>query len=200
MDYTELISTYGYAGLFGLLMLGVVGLPVPDEALLTFTGYLCFKGELQISAAIGTAWLGTSCGITMSYVLGRIIGVRAIGRVAGVLHASTEDLDRVHRWLQRRGAYMLPAAYFMPGIRHLAALFTGVSGSSFTQFAVFAYTGALLWCSTFIGVGYVLGSEWSRFSRLIHSGVFVLSLAVIVAIMVSALVMRQRRASGPKAQ
>ena len=105
MDYTELISTYGYAGLFGLLMLGVVGLPVPDEALLTFTGYLCFKGELQISAAIGTAWLGTSCGITMSYVLGRIIGVRAIGRVAGLLHASAEDLDRVHRWLQRRGLY-----------------------------------------------------------------------------------------------
>ncbi len=31
------ITQYGYAGLFVLLMLGIVGVPVPDETLLTFT-------------------------------------------------------------------------------------------------------------------------------------------------------------------
>ena len=33
------ISQYGYPAIFCLLMLGIVGLPVPDETLLTFTGY-----------------------------------------------------------------------------------------------------------------------------------------------------------------
>ena len=32
------ISTYGYPAIFVLLVFGIVGLPVPDETLLTFTG------------------------------------------------------------------------------------------------------------------------------------------------------------------
>lgn len=38
----EWITHYGYVAIFVLLMLGIVGLPVPDEALLTFVGYLSF--------------------------------------------------------------------------------------------------------------------------------------------------------------
>jgi membrane protein DedA with SNARE-associated domain len=40
------IAHYGYAGLFTLLLLGIVGLPVPDETLLVYAGYLIGKGEL----------------------------------------------------------------------------------------------------------------------------------------------------------
>jgi membrane protein DedA with SNARE-associated domain len=61
------ITTYGYVAIFGLLILGIVGLPVPDEALLTFVGYLSFKGELHLGGAVLAAILGTSCGITISY-------------------------------------------------------------------------------------------------------------------------------------
>ena len=61
------ITHYGYAAIFLLLMLGIVGLPVPDEALLTFVGYLSFKGDLQFVASLLTAFLGTACGITVSY-------------------------------------------------------------------------------------------------------------------------------------
>ena len=38
------VSTYGYGALFVLLMLGIVGLPVPDETLLVFCGYLILTG------------------------------------------------------------------------------------------------------------------------------------------------------------
>ena len=34
------IVQYGYLVLFGLLMFGIVGLPISDETLLTFAGYL----------------------------------------------------------------------------------------------------------------------------------------------------------------
>ena len=33
------ITQYGYLAIFAGLMFGIVGLPVPDETLLTFTGY-----------------------------------------------------------------------------------------------------------------------------------------------------------------
>src|SRR5947207_12146611 len=40
------IGEYGYAGIFSLLIFGIVGLPVPDEWLLTFSGFLVFKRTL----------------------------------------------------------------------------------------------------------------------------------------------------------
>ena len=41
------ISQYGYIAIFFLLMLGIVGLPVPDEWLLVFSGYLIYDGTLD---------------------------------------------------------------------------------------------------------------------------------------------------------
>jgi membrane protein DedA with SNARE-associated domain len=40
------LTQYGYLALFSLLVLGIVGLPVPDETLLTFTGYLIYEWHL----------------------------------------------------------------------------------------------------------------------------------------------------------
>ena len=51
------IEQYGYAGLFVLLMLGVLGLPVSDETLLVFAGYLSAKGTLRVAPAFIAASL-----------------------------------------------------------------------------------------------------------------------------------------------
>jgi hypothetical protein len=47
------IAQHGYAAIFLLLMLGIVGLPLPDEALLMFVGYLTLKGELAWGPSLG---------------------------------------------------------------------------------------------------------------------------------------------------
>ena len=69
------ITQYGYLAIFGLLVFGIVGLPVPDETLLTFTGYLVFKGHLSLPLACAAAFAGSTCGITISYTLGRTFGL-----------------------------------------------------------------------------------------------------------------------------
>ncbi|MBV8729091.1 MAG: DedA family protein, partial [Acidobacteriia bacterium] len=65
------ITQYGYLAIFLLLALGIVGLPVPDETLLTFTGYLIYKGHLSPPLAFASALGGSASGITASYALGR---------------------------------------------------------------------------------------------------------------------------------
>ena len=46
------VTQYGYAGMFVLLLLAIVGLPVPDETLLTFTGYSIYKNHLHAIPAL----------------------------------------------------------------------------------------------------------------------------------------------------
>ena len=64
---TTWIMQYGCLAIFCLLMLGIVGLPVPDEVLLTFVGYLIFEHILNPVPAALAAFLGSICGITLSY-------------------------------------------------------------------------------------------------------------------------------------
>src|SRR2546422_958918 len=63
-------SRYGDAAFFLLLMFGILGLPLRAETLLTFAGYLCFKGKFVFVGTLATVFFGGVLGITLGYVVG----------------------------------------------------------------------------------------------------------------------------------
>ena len=154
------VSRYGDAAIFVLLMLGIFGLPVPDETLLTFAGYLCFKGTLVLGPTLAASALGSGCGITLSYGLGRLLGVHAVRRLGPVLHLRQEHLAKTQRWFESWGKYVLIIGYFVPGVRHLTGIVAGASKLSPVVFARFAYAGAVVWSGSFITLGYAVGDQW----------------------------------------
>ncbi len=162
------LSHYGYAGLFGLLVLGIVGLPVPDETLLAFSGYLISTGKFHPVPAFGAAFAGSVSGISLSYLIGRTAGSKAAHRFGKYVHLTEERLEQVHRWFEQVGEWLLMAGYFIPGVRHFTALVAGMSQLGYGKFAVFAYTGAALWVATFLTLGYLVGENWSVVLALVH--------------------------------
>jgi len=189
------IEQYGYAGLFVLLMLGVLGLPVSDETLLVFAGYLSAKGTLRVEPAFIAAFLGSVAGISLSYAIGRLIGLPALEKFGHLVHMRQEHLAASRRWVERWGKYSLLVAYFIPGVRHLAAVLLGASMLSPGVFVRFAYAGAFVWSASFIGLGYVAGEEWTRLSPLIHRTLTmgVLLVLLVLSIGLSAYLIRQTR-------
>ncbi len=155
------ISQHGYAGIFLLLMLGIAGLPVPDETLLAFAGYLIFKGRLHPAPALAAAFLGSASGVTISFTLGRTAGTFVIERFGAYLHLTDERIGCVHQWFERFGKWMLMIGYFIPGVRHLTAFVAGSSKLEPAVFALYAYTGGLIWSAIFIASGYFLGEKWN---------------------------------------
>jgi membrane protein DedA with SNARE-associated domain len=186
------VAHYGYVGIFGLLMLGIVGLPIPDETLLMFTGYLIFKHELEPLPAFAAGFLGSICGITVSYALGRILGLYLVTRLGHFLHIEPEALEQVRAWYERKGKYGLVISYFIPGIRHLAAYVAGSSRLSLPVFATFAYLGGLLWSGSFISIGYVLGDEWQQMAVSLHRYLLIGAGVITVVIAIGFILMRRR--------
>jgi membrane protein DedA with SNARE-associated domain len=176
------ISDYGYGALFALLMLGIIGLPVPDETLLMFSGYLVSQAKLQFLATLGTAFLGSACGISLSYFLGWWIGPPIILRCEQVFPLNPGALDRVRIWYQKKGKYALFFGYYIPGIRHLTALLAGSAKVPLSTFGLFAYSGGFVWSLTFISLGYGLEEEWKTFSGTIHQSLFAATILTITAI------------------
>jgi membrane protein DedA with SNARE-associated domain len=165
---TQWVAHYGYAAVFFLLLLGIVGLPVPDEWLLAFSGYLIFKEHFRPLPAFAAASLGSMCGITVSYVLGRSFGHYILNRYGRFFRITAEDIKRVHHWFARYGTWTLLIGYFIPGVRHMTAVVAGTSRLRPLSFSLFAYSGALIWSATFIGLGYFFGNQWSQVLEQIH--------------------------------
>lgn len=188
----HLINTYGYPGLFGILMLGLVGLPVPDEVILGFTGYMAYRGELSLVPSIATAFLGSVCGITLSYAVGRTLGFFLVEKYGHLVHLTSERLQRTRDWFDRFGKWALPLGYFIPGFRHVAAYIAGATKFKLQVFALFAYTGGLLWSCTFILLGYYLGEDWESITMEVRRHLLAAG-GVLLVMVVLFLVARQLR-------
>jgi membrane protein DedA with SNARE-associated domain len=178
------VSTYGYEGIFLLLMLGVVGLPIPEETLLVFCGYLISQGKLHPLGAWLSALAGSWCGISLSYAIGRTLGLGVVHRFGRYLHITQARLDTIHAWFDRIGHWALFVGYYVVGVRHFTAIVAGTSQLSFPAFMTYAWSGGLLWVSTFLTLGYFLGENWRRIAELIHQYVLYVSLALFAAMVV----------------
>lgn len=190
------VSAYGYGAIFLLLLLGIVGLPIPDETLLVFCGYLISKGTLRPVPAFFTALAGSWCGISLSYSIGRGLGKGAVSKYGRHLHLTEERLDKVHGWFKRIGHWALAVGYFIAGLRHLTAIVAGMSKLEFGSFAAYAWSGGAAWVLTFILLGYFLGEKWRSIAELVHRDVGYASLVLLLAlalILLIRMILRRRR-------
>jgi membrane protein DedA with SNARE-associated domain len=162
------VTGHGYSALVVLLMLGIVGVPIPDEFLLSYAGVLVARGELQFWPTIGSAFFGCCCGITVSYVLGRTAGTALIRKYAQIVHGSADRTDEVRAWFHRMGKWALVFGYFLPGVRYVMAVIAGTSKLQYHFFAPLAYGGAVLFSSTYIALGFWFGEEWAKTSGAMH--------------------------------
>lgn len=174
------ITEYGYLAIFVLLIFGIVGLPVPDETLLTFTGYLIYRGELSMPLAFAAAAAGSASGMTISYALGRSFGLALLHRFGKHVHLTPERLARAHAWFERIGHWALTVGYFIPGVRHLTAYAAGMTEVAPHQFALFAYSGTVLWVTAFLSLGYFLGERWKVVELHVERYLVGLSIALAV--------------------
>lgn len=172
---------YGGIALFALLALGIIVLPVPEDTLVIFAGILINQKVLPIGSTFILACLGSICGITVSYFIGRTAGDFLIKKYGKYIGLTQERMEQVHWWFERFGRWVLFIGYFVPGLRHFTGLFAGISGYEYSHFALYAYTGAILWITALLSIGYFFGSCCESVIELIEDNVeFVLYAGAIL--------------------
>jgi membrane protein DedA with SNARE-associated domain len=178
------IAQYSYIGIFIALGLGIVGLPIPDETLMAYAGFLVFQGKLNYLYTILVAFAGTSCGITIGYILGRAFGNPFVKKYASKMHVNPNEIEHAENFYNRYGKFALFIGYFIPGVRHLTAIFAGTSLMPYRTFALFAYTGGFLWTITLVSLGYFLGEKWHHVYMYSHRFIIHLILLSIIVLFI----------------
>jgi membrane protein DedA with SNARE-associated domain len=175
------VTYYGYLAIFVLLMVGIFGIPLPDEFLVAFIGYLIFQREMHFWPGALAVISGGIMGISVNYVVGRTIGGRLCKGLGYFFPKKCEKLNHVTDWLGRSGGIVLFLSYFLPGVRHWATLGAGVVKLPPGVCALFAYPAVVLWSLTFICLGYYLGKEGRCIPQNLSPYLQVISVVIILS-------------------
>jgi membrane protein DedA with SNARE-associated domain len=192
-QFIEWLVRYGAPMLFLAQVFGIFGLPIPDELLLTLAGALIAKGVLHGPSTVSAAIAGCLSGITLSYVVGRVVGIAVLHRVFA---RHLAHLERAQAMFRRFGGWLLAFGYFVPGVRHVTAIAAGSGCLNYSSFVVYAYSGGVLWCSLFLALGYFAGDRWQAVARTARSTAAVWAgvlLCAAIAFAIAYLAARQRQ-------
>ncbi|MEH6890075.1 DedA family protein [Bacillus sp. JJ864] len=166
---------------------GIIGLPIPDETLLTFVGYYIFQGKMHFFIALLSAWFGSAVGISLSYILGKRLGLPFLKKFGPKMHITESKIARTQTLFQKIGPPLLIFGYFIPGVRHVTAYLTGISSLRIRTFCLYAYLGAFIWSFTFIQLGLQFGKDWHLIAHYVHRYGLVLLVVLIIFAVLAAL-------------
>jgi membrane protein DedA with SNARE-associated domain len=189
----ELVRSYGYPALAGVILDGEPVPPIPSEVVLPLAGYQVSRGVLGFGWSVLAATIGSVVGALLLYWLGRRGGRPAVLRFGRVLRVTEDDLDRADEWMERRGSWAVLLGRMVPGLRSIVSIPAGALCMPVVRFTALTTVGSAIWNAALIGAGVALGSAYSRLSGPISvAALVVLAVAAVVAF---ALLRRHRRRS-----
>ncbi len=134
-----------------------VGYLVPAGTLLFSAGALIAVGVVSPEAAVLGAALGASLGSFCSYAVGRTFSTRIEGLWPFSRYPSLLERNRV--FVRRHGGKSLFMGRFTKILRPTVPAVAGMLDMPLRRFTLFNLSGCLAWTSTYLGVGFLLGSS-----------------------------------------
>lgn len=153
-------------GLFALLILCGLGLPLPEDVVLISAGAFAAHTNGSWITISMLMLLGVLGGDSLTFTVGRRYGSRMLASPRARRWFSEEKQTRVSMLLAKHGPWAFFAARFMPGIRSLCFFFGGAMRARFTRFLAFNGLAAVLSVPFFVWLGHFL---WLRFGSDIQA-------------------------------
>ena len=179
-----LVNHYGYIILFSTLVLKLIAVPFPGELLLTYCGFLVYESKMNWIVSILVATSGVILGVTITYFIGNKLGARFFEKYGSYIHLGPAQIEKTSKWFETSGNKLLILAYLIPGVFHIAGYFSGITKISYRKFALNSYFGALIWTTTFISLGKVLGPNWEKFHSSILKYLIIGSLIIALILII----------------
>jgi len=189
-----LIHAYGYAGLFLVMVLGNVAIPVGAEIVLVVAGAAAGSGHLSSWVLVGLfATLGEIVGGIILYAIGYYGGAPVAHRFG---RRAEHELARAHVFYEKYGAGTVFVCRFIPFIRGVASLPAGASRMPKRYFLTYHTLGSAIFCFGLAYLGFAFGQHLDTILPALQRSSHTLVLIALLAVL-AYIVLRRRWA--PKA-
>ena len=184
----EIMNSWGYLGIFLLIMLENIFPPIPSEVILTLGGFMTTYTNLKIVGVILVSVLGSTLGAIILYLVGRIFNKERLeriveGKIGKALHFKKEDIENANTWFEKRGYLTVFFCRFIPIVRSLISIPAGMTKMKIVPFLLLTIAGSTIWNSVLIGLGVWAGASWQKISNYVDGySKIVLVILIIVCI------------------
>ncbi len=178
----SVIESWGYPGIFLLMVAEHLFPPIPSEVIMPLAGYLAASGKLALLPTVVAGTLGSVLGTSLWFVVGWWIGAARLKRWAArygrLMTLSPADIDRAQAWFDRQGGAAVFLGRMIPAVRTLISVPAGIARMPLWRFFGFTVLGSLLWTLVLTLSGFVLKANFSLVADVIDP----LSKVVVAAV------------------
>jgi membrane protein DedA with SNARE-associated domain len=155
-----------YAVLLAIAYLENVIPPVPGDVAIVVAGMVAAAGAVSLPVVVALAAAGGTAGFMTVYAAGRYFD--------GVLDDPTRfrwlprgDIRRAEAYVARYGRVVVAANRFLPGVRAVIAIATGMSGIAPAAAAALACASATVWAGLIAYLGFALVDNRAALARFL---------------------------------
>ncbi len=196
-NVTATVQSWGYAGVFILMVLESSSLPIPSEIILPFAGYLISQGLLDFWLVILVSTVAGIAGSLIDYYIG-LKGMDALMKrntVRRLLFSKGRIAMAEHLFVKYDAAAVF-LSRLVPGFRTLVSFPAGAVKMRLSKFIAYTAAGCLLWNAILTYVGFYVGANWREVAGVVHY----LIIAVAVALLITVALFLLRRSRNLKKQ
>jgi membrane protein DedA with SNARE-associated domain len=155
----HVISLGGYAGIVALMAIESACIPLPSEIIMTFAGYLVYKGQFSLFWAATLGAVGCNLGSVVAYWIGAKGGRPLVERYGKWVLMSHHDLDRMTDFFNKFGSITVLLARLLPVVRTFIAFPAGIAKMPKLRFHIYTFVGSWPWCYVLAFAGMKLGEK-----------------------------------------
>lgn len=186
----NLMGTWGYPVLFGLLFSCGVGMPLPEDIPLLLAGYFVANGKMHLVIAAVAAWCGIIAGDCVLYSLGRKYGL-GITRVPFIgKHFTAQRIQYAERLFEKYGSWVVGIGRMFAGVRGAMVVAAGTIRFNFIRFLIADGLGAIVSGGIFLALGYWAGTKLGdletlrtkiqHYEHYVMGGVILIVVAIVI--------------------
>lgn len=164
------------------LIVESAGAPLPNEAILLFSGFLVASGHLNLIVALIASVAGTLGGATLAWWIARTLGPAGVRRVGRYVLLTPSRLAAAEGFFRRRGPVAIFLARLTPIIRTVVSYPAGLAAMRYQPFVLATALGCTIWNLLVLLVGRAAGEHWTELFLRFHTPALLVGVAVIIVL------------------
>jgi membrane-associated protein len=176
------LLVYGYPVLGLTLLLGAIGLPLPNGIATAVAGSLAAQGRMDWMLAAAIIVVASVIGDGVGYGIGRLLGAEGLTARGHWLGYSPRRRAQAQALFDQWGLLtVFITRTFVSFMSSIASLLAGIAHYRLPRFLAVAVAGRVVWTAAYLGLGAAVGSDLDAASAFLRN----LSLLLVLLTLLS---------------
>lgn len=165
----SLVGAFGYIGVFLVVTLEYICIPIPSEVVLPFVGMSIPQTHLEFLPAFLLSIFAGLFGSLLCYWLGLYGGKPLLEKLSTRNESIHKSFDIFNNWFTKYGRWAVFFGRILPLSRTYISLFAGINKMTMWEFCLYSAAGVGLWNLFLMGLGYFVGDNWEFIDGLLST-------------------------------